>query len=130
MATWIMGAPAVIAVDAVLECVGNVRPEDLDRFLRRGDGGFGVSHDVACQSLPEEFHFCLDLDLLLSFVFDLELDHHPDLSPPLLSSSLHTLRVIHFMIRNQKLKAVMAMLVIWNDAWFESRFCAKNLRII
>ena len=114
MATWIMGAPAVIAVDAVPECVGSVRPEDLDRFLRRGDGGFGVSHDVACQSLPEEFHCCLDRDLLLSFAFDLDPDHHPDLSPPLLSSSLHTLRVIHFMIRNQKLKAVMAMLVIWN----------------
>ena len=113
-----MGAPAVIAAEAVLECVGNVRPEDLDRFLRRGDGGLGVSHDVACQSLLEEFHFCLDRDLLLSFVFDP--DHHPfashglraDLSPPLLSSSLHTLRVIHFMIKNQKLKAFMAMLVI------------------
>ena len=110
MATWLMGAPAVIAVDAVPECVGSVRPEDLDLFLRRGDGGFGVSHDVACQSLPEEFHLCLDRDLLLSFVFDP--DHHPD--PPLLSSSLQTLRVIHFMIRNQKLKAVMAMLVIGN----------------
>ena len=110
MATWIMGAPAVIAVDAVLECVGNVRPDDLDRFLRRGDGGFGVSQNVACQSVREEFHFCLDRDLLLSFGFDP--DHQPDLSPPLLSSSLHTLRVIHFMIKNQKLKAFMAMLVI------------------